>query len=220
MRAGLVVFALYVIGIGVAITTAFILRKTLFRGESSHFVMELPPYRLPTFIGTTVHMWERGKHFLKRAGTIIFIAMVFVWFLGNMPWGTEYASAQSWLGQVGSFLAPVFTPCGFGQWPAVASIISGFFAKETVVGTLGAIFAVEEGILGGALTTQLSWTPLIAFAFMVFSLLYTPCIAAIGTIRSETHSWKWPWLSIVYSTGLAWGAATLIYQIGRLVIGS
>jgi ferrous iron transport protein B len=218
-RAGLVVFALYVIGIGVAITTALIFRKTLFRGESGHFVMELPPYRLPTFIGTMVHMWERGKHFLKRAGTIIFIAMVFVWFLGNMPWGTEYASAQSWLGRVGSFLAPVFTPCGFGQWPAVASLISGFFAKETVVGTLGAIFAVKEGVLGGALTAQLGWTPLIAFAFMVFSLLYTPCVAAIGTIRSETHSWKWPWFSIAYSTGLAWIAATLIYQIGRVVIG-
>jgi ferrous iron transport protein B len=219
-RAGLVVFALYVIGIGVAITTALIFRKTLFRGESGHFVMELPPYRPPTFIGTIVHMWERGKHFLKRAGTIIFIAMVFVWFLSNMPWGIEYASAQSWLGQVGSFLAPVFSPCGFGQWPAVASLISGFFAKETVVGTLGAIFAVEEGVLGGTLTAQLGWTPLISFAFMVFSLLYTPCIAAIGTIRSETHSWKWPWFSIAYSTGLAWIAATLIYQIGRVVIGS
>jgi ferrous iron transport protein B len=220
MRAGLVVFALYVIGIGVAIITALIFRKTLFRGESSHFVMELPPYRLPTFIGTMVHMWERGKHFLQRAGTVIFIAMVFVWFLGNMPWGIEYASAQSWLGQVGSFLAPVFSLCGFGQWPAVASLISGFFAKETLVGTLGAIFAVEEEILGGALTAQLGWTPLIAFAFMAFSLLYTPCVAAIGTIRSETNSWKWPWFSIAYSTGLAWIAATLIYQIGRLVIGS
>ncbi|MEJ2047188.1 MAG: ferrous iron transport protein B, partial [Dehalococcoidia bacterium] len=111
-RAGLVVFALYVIGIGVAIITALIFRKTLFRGESGHLVMELPPYRLPTLIGTMVHMWERGKHFLQRAGTIIFAAMVFVWFLGYMPWGVEYASAQSWLGRVGSFLAPVFIPCG------------------------------------------------------------------------------------------------------------
>ena len=220
MRAGLVVFALYLIGIGVAFATALIFRKTLFRGESSHFVMELPPYRLPTFVGTTVHMWERGKHFLQRAGTVIFGAVVLIWFLGNMPWGTAYASAQSWLGRVGSLVAPMFIPCGFGQWPAVASLISGFFAKETVVGTLGAVFSVEEAVLGGTLTTQLGWTPLIAFAFMVFSLLYTPCVAAIGTIRSETHSWKWPWLSIVYSTGLAWVAATLIYQIGRLVIGS
>ena len=218
-RAGLVVFALYVIGIGVAIITALIFRKTLFRGESGHLVMELPPYRLPTFIGTMVHMWERGKHFLQRAGTIIFAAMVFVWFLGYMPWGVEYASAQSWLGRVGGFLAPVFIPCGFGQWPAVASLISGFFAKETVVGTLGAIFAVKEGVLGGALITQLGWTPLVAFGFMVFSLLYTPCIAAIGTMRSETHSWKWPWFSIAYSTGVAWVAATLIYQIGRSVTG-
>ena len=218
-RAGLMVFALYVIGIGVAIITALIFRKTLFRGESGHFVMELPPYRLPTFVGTMVHMWERGKHFLKRAGTIILGAVVLIWFLGNMPWGIAYASAQSWLGRVGSFLAPVFIPCGFGQWPAVASLASGFFAKETVVGTLGAIFAVEEAVLGGTLTAQLGWTPLIAFAFMVFSLLYAPCVAAIGTMRSETRSWKWPWFSIIYSTGVSWIAATLIYQIGRVVIG-
>jgi ferrous iron transport protein B len=218
-RAGLMVFALYVIGIGVAIITALIFRKTLLRGESGHFVMELPPYRLPTFVGTMVHMWERGKHFLKRAGTIILGAVVLIWFLGNMPWGIAYASAQSWLGRVGSFLAPVFIPCGFGQWPAVASLASGFFAKETVVGTLGAIFAVEEAVLGGTLTAQLGWTPLIAFAFMVFSLLYAPCVAAIGTMRSETRSWKWPWFSIIYSTGVAWIAATLTYQIGRVVIG-
>lgn len=218
-RAGLVVFVLYVIGIGVAIITALIFRKTLFRGESSHFVMELPPYRLPTFVGTIVHMWERGKHFLKRAGTIIFGAVVLIWFLGNMPWGIAYASVQSWLGRVGSFLAPVFIPCGFGQWQAVASLTSGFFAKETVVGTLGAIFSVEETVLGGTLTTQLGWTPLVAFAFMVFSLLYAPCIAAISTMRSETRSWKWPWFSIIYSTGVAWIAATLTYQIGRVVIG-
>jgi ferrous iron transport protein B len=165
-------------------------------------------------------MWERGKHFLQRAGTVIFGAVVLIWFLGNMPWGTAYASAQSWLGRVGSFVAPVFIPCGFGQWPAVTSLISGFFTKETVVGTLGAVFSVEEAVLGGTLTTQLGWTPLIAFAFMVFSLLYTPCVAAIGTMRGETHSWKWPWFSIVYSTGIAWIAATLVYQIGRAVIGS
>lgn len=216
---GVVVFGLYAIGIGVAIITALVFRKTLFRGESGHFVMELPPYRTPTFVGTMIHMWERGKHFLKRAGTVIFVAVLIIWFLSYMPWGVDYASAGSWLGRVGSFLAPVFTPAGFGQWPAATSLLSGFFAKETVVGSLGAIFGVEGGVLGGALRAQLGWTTLNAFSFMVFTLLYTPCIAAIGAIRGESRSWKWPWFSIGYSTGVAWLAATLIYQIGRLVGG-
>lgn len=217
--AGLVVFAMYMIGIGVAILSALLFRKRLFRGESGHFVMELPPYRLPTFISVVTHMWERGRLFLKRAGTIIFAVVIVVWVLASLPWGVEYASAGSALGQMGSAIAPVFIPCGFGQWPAAASLVFGFLAKEVVIGSMGAIFAVREGGLGGALVTQLGWTPLIAFAFMVFSLLYVPCVAAIGTIRSETNSWKWFWFSIIYTTGVAWIAATLIYQIGRVVIG-
>ncbi|MBA7671547.1 Fe(2+) transporter FeoB [subsurface metagenome] len=217
--AGLVVFAMYMIGIGVAILSALLFRKRLFRGESGHFVMELPPYRLPTFISVVTHMWERGRLFLRRAGTIIFAVVIVVWVLASLPWGVEYASAGSALGQMGSAIAPVFIPCGFGQWPAAASLVFGFLAKEVVVGSMGAIFAVGEGGLGGALVTQLGWTPLIAFAFMVFSLLYVPCVAAMGTIRSETNSWKWFWFSIIYTTGVAWIAATLKNQIGRVVIG-
>ena len=218
-HAGLVVFAMYMIGIGAAIFSAWLFRKTLFRGESGHFVMELPPYRLPTPTGVAVHMWERGRLFLRRAGTVIFGVVVLVWVLASMPWGVEYASTGSWLGHLGSFFAPVFIPCGFGEWQAAASLVFGFLAKEVVVGSMGAIFAVEEGALGSALMAQLGWTPLIAFAFMVFSLLYVPCVATIGTIRSETNSQKWPWFSIAYSTGVAWIAATLIYQIGRVAIG-
>ena len=218
-RAGLVIFLMYVIGIAVAVITALIFRKTLFRGPSGHFVMELPPYRFPTFTGVMVHMWERGRLFLKRAGTVIFAVVIIVWLLGSMPWGVPYASAQSWLGHLGSFLAPVFIPCGFGQWQAAASLAFGFLAKETVVGSMGAIFSVKGGLLGGALMVQLGWSSLIAFVFMVFTLLYTPCIAAIGTLRSETGSWKWPWFSIAYTTGIAWVAATVIYQIGRVFTG-
>jgi ferrous iron transport protein B len=181
--------------------------------------MELPPYRLPTFTGVMVHMWERGKLFLRRAGTIIFGVVVLVWLLANLPWGVEYASAGSVLGHVGRFLSPVFLPCGFPQWPAAASLIFGFLAKEVVVGSMGAIFAVEGGGLGSALMAQLGWTPLVAFAFMVFCLLYSPCVAAVSTIRSETNSWKWPWLSIGYTIGVAWVAATIIYQAGRIIIG-
>ncbi|GAI97801.1 unnamed protein product, partial [marine sediment metagenome] len=166
-NAGLAVFGMYTIGVGVAIISALLFRKTVFRGESGHFVMELPPYRLPTFTGVMVHMWERGKHFLRRAGTIIFGVVILVWFLASMPWGIEYASQASVLGQIGTTLAPIFSPAGFGQWQAAASLVFGFLAKEVVIGSMGTIFAVEEGILGGALIAQLGWTPLVAFAFMV-----------------------------------------------------
>ena len=217
-RTGLVVFAMYLIGIGIAIFSAWMLRKTLFAGESGHFVMELPPYRLPTIRGAVIHMWEKGKHFLKRAGTIIFAAVVVVWLLASLPWGVEYASAGSALGQIGSAVAPVFIPCGFAQWPAAASLVFGFLAKEVVVGSLGAIFTVGEAGLGNALISQLGWTPLVAFSFMVFSLLYVPCVASIATIRSEASA-KWAWFTIGYTCAVAWVAATIIYQTGRVIFG-
>jgi len=217
-HAGLVVFLMYLIGIGVAVFTAWLLRNKLFRGESGHFVMELPPYRLPTFIGIATHMWERGRHFLKRAGTIIFVAVILVWLLASLPWGVEYASQASALGQMGSAMAPVFTPLGFGQWQAAASLIFGFMAKEIVVGSMGAMFAVGQGALGSALVTQLGWTPLVAFSFMVFSLLYVPCIAAVGTIRSEAGA-KWAWFSTAYNLGIAWVISALVFNIGRLIVG-
>ena len=179
--------------------------------------MELPPYRVPTPTGVAVHMWERGRLFLKRAGTVIFGVVVLVWVLASMPWGVEYASAGSWLGHMGNAIAPVFTLCGFGQWQAASSLVFGFLAKEVVIGSMGAIFAVEQGILGGALMAQLGWTPLIAFTFMVFSLLYIPCVATIGTIRGEAGA-KWAGFSILWTTSVAWIAATLIYQIGRVAI--
>ena len=215
---GLVVFSIYIIGVVMAIIMALIFRKSILKGPSSHFVMELPPYRLPTITGVLVHTWEGGRTFLTRAGTIIFIAVVLVWLLGSLPWGVEYASAESVIGRIGSFIAPIFAPAGFGQWQAAVSLLLGFLAKEVVVGTMGAIFAVEEGILGGTLTTQLGWTPLIAFAFMVFCLLYVPCVATIGTIRGETNSWKWTGFAVLYTIVVAWIIATLIFQIGSLSI--
>jgi len=215
---GLVVFSMYLIGIIVAIITALVLRKGVLKGPSGHFVMELPPYRLPTISGLLMHTWERGREFLIRAGTIIFSVVVLVWLLSSLPWGVEYASAESVIGRIGSFIAPVFAPAGFGQWQAAVSLIFGFLAKEVVVGTMGAIFAVEEGVLGGAIATQLGWTPLIAFAFMVFCLLYVPCVATLRVIRGETNSWKWAGVAVLYTTVVAWIAATLIFQIGRLFI--
>lgn len=208
-HAGLVVFSMYIIGIIVAIIMALIFRKTLFRGVSGHFVMELPPYRAPTIKGVLLHMWERGRLFLRRAGTIIFGVVVLVWLL-------DYTGA---LEPIGNAIAPIFSPAGFGQWQAAVSLLFGFLAKEVVVGTMGTLFAAEEGVLGGAIAAQLGWTPLIAFAFMVFSLLYVPCVAALGAIRGETNSWKWPLFSLFYTTAIAWVVATLIFQVGSLFTG-
>ncbi len=215
---GLVMFSMYLLGILVAIAAAFVLRKTILKGESGHFVMELPPYRLPTVSGVIIHMWERGRMFLTKAGTIILGVVVVVWFLSSMPWGVEYASADSWIGHIGSFIAPVFAPAGFGQWQAAVSLIFGFLAKEVVIGTMGAIFAVEEGVLGGAIATQLGWTSLVALSFMVFCLLYVPCVAALGAIRGETKSWKWTGFAALYTTAVAWVLAVLVYQVGSLFV--
>ncbi|MEA2066512.1 MAG: ferrous iron transport protein B [Thermotogota bacterium] len=216
---GLVIFSMYIIGIIIAIITALILRKTILKGPSAHFVMELPPYRLPTIIGILTHMWERGRLFLRKAGTIIFGAVILVWLLSSLPWGVEYASAESLIGRIGSFIAPIFSFSGFGQWQASVSLIFGLIAKEVVVGTMGTLFAAEGEILGGTIATELGWTSLNAYAFMVFTALYIPCVAAIGAIRAETKSWKWTGFSILYSTGVAWLLATLIFQIGRLFTG-
>ena len=213
---GLVVFSMYVIGITVATIMALLLRSSILRGPSGHFVMELPPYHLPAITGVLVHMWERGRPFLIRAGTVIFGIVVLFWLLGSLPWGVDYASAESVIGKIGSFIAPVLAPAGFGQWPAAVSLIFGLAAKEVVVGTMGAIFGVGEGILGGTITAQLGWTPLVAFAFMVFCLLYAPCVASLVTIRIETNSWRWTGFAAVYTTIVAWIAATLVFQIGRL----
>ena len=213
---GLVVFSMYAMGIILAIIMALIFRKWLLPGPSGHFVMELPPYRLPTITGVLVHMWERGRLFLIRAGTIIFGVVVLIWFLGSMPWGIEYGSAQSWLGAIGSFIAPIFAPCGFNQWQASVGLIFGFLAKEVVVGTFGTLFGVGEEALGTTIMTQLGWTPLVAYAFMAFCLIYVPCVATIAVIKRETNSWKWTGFSVGYTIALGWIVATLIYQVGSL----
>lgn len=216
---GLVVFSMYAIGIILAIIMALVFRKWLLPGPSGHFVMELPPYRLPTITGVLVHMWERGRVFLIRAGTIIFGVVLLIWFLGSMPWGVEYGSVQSWLGQIGSFIAPIFAPCGFGQWQASVSLIFGFLAKEVVVGTFGTLFSVGEEALGTTIMAQLGWTPLIAYAFMAFCLIYVPCVATIAVIKRETNSWKWTGFAVGYTMALGWIVAFLIYQVGSLFIG-
>ena len=208
---GLVVFSMYAIGVILAVITALILRKTLLKGPSGHFVMELPPYRLPTITGTIMHTWERGREFLIRAGTIIFVVVIFVWLL-------DYTGA---LEPIGKAIAPIFSPLGFGQWQAAVALIFGVLAKEVIVGTFGTLFAGAEGIgdLGDVVGAELAWTPLIAFAFMAFCLIYVPCVAAIAIMRRETNSWRWPAFTAGYTIFLGWIVAMLIYQIGRLFTG-
>jgi ferrous iron transport protein B len=205
---GLVIFAMYAIGVILAILLAWLFRKRLVPGESGHFVMELPPYRLPTISGVVAHMWERGQIFLVRAGTVIFGIVVFIWLL-------DYFNILEPIGRV---IAPVFSPAGFGQWQAAITLIFGILAKEVVVGTFGTLFAVEGGTLGATIAAQLGWTPLIAFAFMVMCLLYIPCMATIAIIRRETNSWRWTLFTIGYTLALGWTVATLIYQIGRFLL--
>jgi ferrous iron transport protein B len=206
---GLVVFSMYAIGVVAAIILAWIFRKKMVPGESGHFVMELPPYRLPTVTGVLAHAWEHTKSFLTRAGTIIFGAVVVIWFLNYFDI----------LEHIGRAIAPVFSPAGFGQWQAAVALIFGVLAKETVVGSFGTLFADAKGAasFGSVLSVQLGWTPLIAFAFMTMVLLYVPCVAALGIIKRETGSLKWTLFTIVYTFAVGWLVATLIYQIGNLL---
>jgi ferrous iron transport protein B len=214
-HASTVVFSLYALGIVMAVIMAGVFNKILFKGERSHFVMELPPYRFPTLKGVFIHMWEKVGAFLKKAGTIIFSVVVLIWVLANLPLGVEYASAESLIGQFGQLVAPIFEPLGFGSWQAASSLVFGILAKEVVVGTLGVVYAAGEGGLRAALTANFS--PLAAYSFLTMVLLYTPCIATLGAIKSETQSWKWPLITASYLFVLAWVVAFIVYQGGMLL---
>lgn len=210
---GLVIFSLYLMGIVLAIVVARIFKGVFFKGEVAPLIMELPPYRLPTIKGVLIHMWERSSLFLRKAGTIIFLGVVLIWFLASLPLGAEYASEQSVIGKLGLLFAPLLKPAGFGSWQAGVALLFGVLAKEVVVGTLGTLYGVQEAGLTSVIQTQ--FTALSAYAFMVMALVYIPCIAAIATIKRETN-WKWTGLAVGYSLVLGWGLAVLIYQIGAL----
>jgi ferrous iron transport protein B len=212
---GWVIFSLYLLGVVLAIIMGKIFKTFLFKGETAPFVMELPPYRVPTLKGTLIHMWERGSSFVRKAGTVIVAAVVLIWVLANLPLGVEYASQESLIGRLGTILAPIFGPAGFGTWQAAVALVFGLLAKEVVVGTLGVLYGVEEEGLTAAIAQ--SWTPLSAYAFMVMTLIYIPCVAAIGAIRRETNSWGWTAFAVGYSLVLGWIMAVLVFQVGRLL---
>ncbi|MDD5659313.1 MAG: ferrous iron transport protein B [Actinomycetota bacterium] len=215
-KQSLIVFSLYILGILLAIMMAFILKRFVFKGENSFFIMELPPYRVPTIKSTLIHMWERSSSFIKKAGTIIVIAVILIWALSNLPVGVEYASKDSLIGKIGTFVAPVFKPAGFGNWEAAVALVFGILAKEVVVGTLGVIYGVDEAGLVGAISQH--WNPISAYSFMIMTLIYIPCIAVIGAIKRETNSWGWTLFAVGYSLVLGWVVSVLFYQIANLFV--
>lgn len=212
---GVIIFGLYALGIIVAILTGKFLSSKVFKAEESYFVMELPPYRIPTIKGIIIHMWEKSESFLKKAGTIILGVVIVVWILSNLPFGVEAGSKDSILGMIGSVIAPIFTLAGFGNWQSAVALITGFAAKEAVVGTLGTIYGVigEGEALIAVIKT--AFTPLSAISFMVMTLLYVPCVAVIGAVKKETNSLKWALSVIVYTCIIGWIASVLIYQVGK-----
>lgn len=218
-HGGLVLFSLYAFGVIMALIVAKILNKTLFKGETSYFIMELPPYRIPTFKNVLRNMWDNVSGFIKRAGTIIFVVVTLMWILAVLPGSAEPYSQFTLLGRIGTFLTPIFTPAGFGTWQESVALFAGIPAKEAVVGTLGMLYAgqyVEEGaILVNAI--KLHFTSLTALSYMVMVLLYTPCAATLGILAKETKSLKWPLFVAIYTFVIAWFVAVLVYQVGSLL---
>jgi ferrous iron transport protein B len=212
----LVAMSIYVLGIVVAVISGVLLKNTLFRGETIPFVMELPAYRIPTFRGTLLRLWDRVKEFLIRAGTLIFSMSVVVWFLSNFDITLHMTSpSESLFAVFGKWIAPVFTPLGFGEWRASVSLLTGLVAKEAVVATMGILYglgdtAAETGSLIPVIRSI--FTPASAYAFMTFTLLYIPCVSAIAATRREMNSLKWTLFALTWQTGSAYIAALLLYQ--------
>lgn len=216
----IVVLSLYVLGIILAIILGFIFKRFLLKEEEGLFVIELPPYRVPMLKSLLINTWDKGKSFIKKAGTVIFSMAVFLWFLANFSWnGMVENMNESLLAALGGVIAPIFAPLGFGTWQSGVALISGFMAKEIVVSTMSIVYGTGgETITHLSTIIQSSFTPLSAYAFMVFVLLYTPCMATLVVMKKETGSWKWPLFSIGYSFFTAWVLAFLIYQIGSIFI--
>lgn len=213
----IVVFSLYVLGIVVALTLAKIFSSTILKGEFSLFVVELPPYRMPQAKALFRSTWDKGKGFIKKAGTFIFGGSVVIWLLSYAgPGGFDVSMDDSFLAIIGGVLSPILAPLGFGTWQAGASLITGILAKEVVVSAMNIIYHVPNAdTLQGMLVTEFS--ALSAFSFMVFVLLYVPCLATVATIRKETGSIKWTYFSVGYALAIAYLLSFVIYQVGKLL---
>ena len=216
--AGNVIFFLYILGIVVAIVTALAFRRFVFKGEPSPFIMELPPYRKPSGTAAGIHMWYKGREYLKRAGIVIFGGVLVVWALASLPAGVEYGSAESLAGSLGQLLQPMFTPLGF-NWQLVVALIFGFIAKEVVVGSLGTLYGGED-ILESSLAADPTLSPAIALTFMVFVLLYLPCVAALGVIKQEIGSLKWTAITVGYGIITAYIVSFITLHLASFIMGA
>ena len=203
--------ALYALGVVMAVLAALVLRKTAFSGEPVPFVMELPNYRLPGARNVAQLLWEKAKDFLQRAFTVIFVATIIIWFLQTFDLRLNVVadSQQSLLAALSGVIAPLFAPLGFGDWRICTALISGFMAKESVVSSLSILFGTTSALLAAL-------TPLSAAALLVFSLLYTPCVAAISAIRRELGS-RWALGVALGQCAIAWAAAFAVRMIGLLL---
>jgi len=249
---GNVLFSLYLLGIVMGVASSRVFRKYLFPGEGVPFVMELPPYRMPTGTGLLIHAWGRVVLYVKKAGTVILAGSLVVWFLSNFPGGVQEYNRydtfvhrgqgaalelqqrmesekmeKSYAGKIGKAIAPALKPLGFDDWRVAVGLTGGIVAKEIIVGILGTLYraGADEGplTLRDTLRQQVRadgskmYSPLAAYSLMVFVILYVPCLATIAAIRKETGTWRWPMFSIAYTTTLAWVAACIVYQGGRLL---
>ena len=216
----LIIFTVYILGILLGILSGFILKKTVLKGEESTFVMELPEYSLPTVKNLFIHVWERLKDFLLKAGTVLLAASVVIWFLQSFDTSLRITDnpQASLLAKIGILIAPVFAPLGFGNWQSSVALLSGVVAKETVVSTFGILFSAADETSRVLAVQGLFSSPLAAFSFIVFVLLYTPCIAAVAAIHKELGGVKWTVLSVVWQIATAWLVSFLVFNIGGAIL--
>jgi ferrous iron transport protein B len=213
-QVGNVIWSIYLIGMVLAVLVAYLFRNTMFKGEPAPFIMELPSYKFPTPYESIQHMWERGRGFLIKAGTTLFVAAVGIWFLVSFPWGAEIE--QSYAGIIGHAVEPLLRPLGF-DWRIGVSLVFGLLAKEVLVEAMGIIYAVEaEQAIAAAFAS--SFSAIQGYALMLFTLIYTPCVAVLAAIKGETGEWKWVIFSTVYQLVIAYVIAWLAVVIGGAIL--
>jgi len=208
-----VTFSLYLLGVTIAIVIGLLFKNTIFRKDEEPFIIELPEYKIPELRNLMINTWEKGKGFLKKAGTIIFAMSVIVWLLSNFNFNGFTDMENSFLANLGSAIAPVFKPMGYGTWQSAVALLTGLMAKEVVVSTMGVVYGLD---LHNILSQQ--FTPLAAYSFLVFVLLYTPCISVIATMRKEFGS-RMMAFSVFYQLLLAWTVSFVVYNVGSVIFG-
>ena len=229
-NAGNVIYSMYIIGLLLAVFMGLLFKRTLFKGETAPFIMELPPYRKPHWKSTVIHMWDRASIFIRRMGTVILAGSIIIWVLETFPLPKESVDVfeghseavqtvphTSYLSKIGHVVEPLVKPIGL-DWRAAVALITGFVAKEIVVSTLAILYNTGDDVdsLRNSLKSS-GMTPITAYAFMLFVLIYVPCLSSIAAIRRETNSWFWPGFSIFYSTTLAWIVSFTVYRVGMFL---